>query len=148
MVLGTARHQAGRVPAWTGLALIPVGLLTMVFGPNLPRTVAFGVPAMLIIAGAVIAEPWFRAAWARPVALLGDASYSLYLRHSPVLAFVGQTGLFASNGVLQWAVAIGSCIVASLAVYRYVEKPLTAVAGEFLRSRASAPRIKPTMPPG
>ncbi len=45
------------------------------------RTIGFGGPALLLVAAGVALERWFRLPWAVPVALLGDASYSIYLSH-------------------------------------------------------------------
>ena len=51
------------------------------------RLIYWGIPATLIIYGALAFERFFERSWLNPIVLLGDASYSLYLTFPSVLAF-------------------------------------------------------------
>ncbi len=97
------------------------------------RFVCWGLPAALIVAGALGVEPLLRH-WRLP-ALLGDASYSIYLTHGIALAALKNAVLFAggASGLTATIMfVIASCIcstVTGVAVYYLIEKPL----GGFFR---------------
>jgi exopolysaccharide production protein ExoZ len=97
------------------------------------RPVVYGLPAALIVFGALQLEPMLRGAWLKPLVFLGDASYSLYLSHLLVLALIGQI----------WPVApawlcICLCIAVGASAYVLVERPLLGVLHAALTPRASA----------
>jgi peptidoglycan/LPS O-acetylase OafA/YrhL len=93
------------------------------------RCLAIGLPMAAILYGSVALEVRGRFRFPQPLVRLGDASYSLYLFHVPVMIALGRIaqGTLATNPGLHvvWLVllivAILSC---SLACYYYVEKPL------------------------
>ncbi len=125
-----------------GLALLMLGggflllAVSSLLDPGMPRVVAWGVPAMLIVAGAVFAE---RARPFRPTALLsflGDASYSIYLWH--VLVGIVVTGAVLRLGVpmvLQPGLILVLTLALSAMLYLIVEEPLI----RLLHRRRSAP---------
>jgi exopolysaccharide production protein ExoZ len=142
---------SGLCLGWLGLRnrRLPVGFAAVAFlagfaailfiPPALPRLLCWGVPATLIAAGAVGLDPVFRAAalgWLRP---LGDASYSIYLTHSFVIAALGVAlGRWMPSSLYSFPVAIiAGCLFSAavgLMAYRVVELPLlNAVAA--LRSK-------------
>jgi len=99
---------------------------------NLPRFFAIGIPACLIVAGAVFYE---RANGVTEIAfpmLLGDASYSLYLSHGATLSAFEQLwrrmgGPSVSNPTYLFLFSATAIIVATLVgigVYRVVEQPM------------------------
>jgi len=65
----------------------------------------------------------------RPIVLIGDASYSLYLFHPYVIQLVAKVfKSFAANDTsahLLAVVAVVLCCVLSVTLYRYVERPVT-----------------------
>lgn len=69
-------------------------------------------------------------AFAKPFAPLGDASYALYLTHAYVIGLLNVIFLAAAVnvgwGVWQTAFALTACVIASLIVWRYVERPMSA----------------------
>ena len=76
---------------------------------------------------------------------LGDASYALYLLHIPMgwlwiwgfqKVVVGQPELFA-------ATLITATIIASIAFYVLIERPLLRVLNRILRARAPRPNQAP-----
>ncbi len=116
--------------------------LVMLHGSPLPRAIAAGFPALLIVAGPVLflvppPGPVNRAGLA-----LGDASYALYLSHRFVLRLAtlvllpllpaGHDGTFVF--VLLVTVA---ATVFSLAVFRHVERPLLATLNRRFRIAAA-----------
>ena len=136
---------ADRPGAWRyGLGLIAAGAAATMFSELLTdaRILYFGIPALMIVAGALLTERTLARFPLRPLRFLGDASYSIYLAHimaqsvslkifgplfgasSPVLAVLGMTACGCAAGVL---------------VHLFIEKPLTRIAGDAAK-RLRAPR--------
>lgn len=115
---------------WLLLAGGFIGLLSQGDVGMDARALRWGVPAAAVVAGALVLER------TRPVprigifALLGDASYSLYLVHGMVLSAVGQIFLRvplptpALSFIACGTVAVGAALVASILVHLWVERPL------------------------
>lgn len=139
MALG---HLTGRlarlsVPlAGAAIGLAVVSVLVMVLGSELPRTLAQGLPALLLVVGCLGLEGYFRRYAPRFLIHLGDASYSLYLTHTIVL--LALTPVVAGAGLSPWiagAAVVVACVLVSLASYRFIEQQLLA-----LSRRGRAPR--------
>jgi len=89
------------------------------------RPFFWGVPATLLVAGALTVEArggigeigWFRR--------LGDASYAIYLFHLPAVAIVAHT-VRSQNLWLFLPLSILSAIVMGLAAHMWVERPMLA----------------------
>ncbi len=101
-----------------------LALLVLLHGTDLPRFVAAGLPATLIVAAGTLFCP----PRDLPFQALGDASYALYLSHRFVLR--GMTllvlPLLPAGPLATAAFAAATCALAlfvSLLVYRYVERP-------------------------
>jgi exopolysaccharide production protein ExoZ len=129
VVVGRWWLQGARLPLGAALAMVGAGFLLLaassLFDAHMPRALHWGLPAMLIVAGAVFAE---RARPFKPAALpsfLGDASYSIYLWH--VVVAVLTTGVVLRTGIpaaLQPATILIVTLALSGVLYRVVEKPL------------------------
>ncbi len=147
-VLLGAAYQSGLAGAgsrdrWRpGVLLIALGATATPFREQLTdaRILHFGLPALLIVAGALLAEQQVAR---RPIPLLkflGDASYSIYLVHimaqAVSLKFVGPL-LGASAPVLAvLAQTLFGCLAGAI-VHVALEKPLTRGAtrlSAFLKS--------------
>lgn len=94
-------------------------------------TVSLGLGAALVITGLAALEHRGRFAAPRVLAQIGDASYSLYLLHIPLLAIVCKIavalGLNQLIGPAMMAVLLTLvCIAASIVFYRLIERPLVA----------------------
>ena len=119
-----------RLPA--GL-LLTAGLVLLAMQAGWPtpvpwRCLQWGVPALLIVAGAVGLEANGRLPATPGLRMLGDASYSLYLTH--VLLLAGLRPIAAQLPIIPAALgAILACIAFSLLVHRFIERPL----GQALR---------------
>jgi len=129
VVVGRLWLQGARLPLGTALAMAGAGFLLLaassLFDGDLPRALRWGLPAALIVAGAVFAE---RARPFKPAALpsfLGDASYSIYLWH--VVVGVLTTGVVLRIGIpaaLQPVTILVLTLAFSAVLYLIVEKPL------------------------
>ncbi|WP_245273518.1 acyltransferase [Mesorhizobium sp. WSM3224] len=121
--------RGARLPLGTAVATVGVGFLLLAASPlfdaDMPRALRWGLPAALIVAGAVFAE---RARPFKPAVLpsfLGDASYSIYLWH--VVVGVLATGVVLRIGIpaaLQPATILVVTLAFSALLYLIVEKPL------------------------
>lgn len=107
--------------------LIPFGFAAMYFLHPLldSRVLSLGVPAALIIIGAVGSEPKVRAY--RPLNVLGDASYSIYIFHLLALGiFVKHwAGLGLADAYFA-PVAIIFVVVLAVALHWFLERPIIA----------------------
>lgn len=105
----------------------------------------WGLPAFLIVTGALGLEPLLK--HLRVPALLGDASYSIYLTHGLALAMVKNVFLLlgASSGSAAMSVfTLTGCVASVLigiAVFHFVEKPLTAGCRNLIAKLPHKPAI-------
>ena len=132
MALGHLAGRLARLPvpmAVSAVVFAIVSVLVMVLGLDLPRTVAQGIPAMILVVGCLGLESYFQRYAPRVLAKLGDTSYSLYLTHTIVLLAV--TSVVASANISPWIAGAGIvavCAAVSLASYRFIEVPLLALS--------------------
>lgn len=143
-VLGlvTARHYAtgGRLPKEIASACIAVGLAALVFGntsvdmTGLSRLIYWGLPAWLIVIGALHLDRFDPLPKRLGLGFLGDASYSLYLTHLFAIGAVAvcwhKLGLWTvPYGALAFSLfAVAASIGVAAVVYVYVERVLLQVA--------------------
>lgn len=117
--------RVGGVVAPIAAMLMACWLLSLSTG--LPRSLAWGVPAALIVGAVVVLEPQLKAvSGIRAVSPLGDASYSLYLSHAfSVPALVAAFGVFGvGSDVLMIVVTLVISTALSLLSYRWMEQPI------------------------
>jgi peptidoglycan/LPS O-acetylase OafA/YrhL len=90
----SVRSAGGRWARWLGSTLVVLGVATIggsdyfayhAFQGWFARPLIYGIPATLIVAGALILEKSGRRWQSRPLLLLGAASYALYLIHPMVM---------------------------------------------------------------
>lgn len=108
-----------------GLALFLLLWLSAI-DPDLWRPMIWGVPAALVVAGAVSVEAdggWPHWRW---LGLLGNASYSLYLTHTLTIGALAMT-IGAWNPPLFVPLAMAVATAGGLAGYLWVEKPLLSL---------------------
>ena len=113
-------HGFGRLVLWGGPALLL--LLAAVLGPDLPLP--------------------------RPVILLGDASYSLYLFHLPILLVFKQLGprlaLPWQDAATPWLVGLaitGAAILVALVAYLWFERPVTRLLRRWFAAADASKRM-------
>ncbi|MER8666614.1 acyltransferase [Mesorhizobium sp. M1156] len=142
MALGHLVRGLTHLPVFLGASAIVfaiMSVLVMVLGFNLPRTLAQGIPALILVAACISLESYFRLFAPRVLAILGDASYSLYLTHPIVL--LATAPVVASANLSPWlagVVIVTACIAVCLASYSFIEKPLLAIS----RMSRSAHQVK------
>ncbi|WP_037499652.1 acyltransferase family protein [Sphingomonas jaspsi] len=88
------------------------------------RAVLWGVPAAVLVWGALQLEPLFKGRAASALAYGGDASYSIYLVHMLVIAPLAA--------FIPWTLLAVLAIGVGLLVHRHLEKPLLSL----VRSKA------------
>jgi exopolysaccharide production protein ExoZ len=138
---------AWRLLPWL-LAGALVGSFTALYGleiryPDVPRYLAAGIPAVLLVASALLLERIFNfTTKSRTLFLLGEASYIVYLIHPYVVYGVLRVFLKNADGMSAAAIAvlvIGLlALVSGIAVFVHLvfEKPVMA----FLRSKLPSAR--------
>jgi len=117
-------------PPAAGLALAAAGFALILgrdaAGPVGEALAVVGVGPALAVAGVVVMEPWLSGRTPRPLLVLGDASYSIYLFHPLVAPVV--PAVFAKLGLIEpdaaFALAAIFAICASMVVYYGVEMPV------------------------
>ncbi len=134
VALGIAWQAGVRLFPWTLIAL-PLLLV-----PSAPRWIAIGGCALALLSWLVERRPGIaRFRW---LAVLGDASYSLYLLHLFIIQRVaGRTvRAVAGAGMSEYAVIIAAAlalvcsVVAALFCYRWVERPMTRALHRRVRA--------------
>lgn len=116
------RQDAGWGLIVAGLALF-FGLSWFDLYASLWRPLLWGAPAALIVAGAVSLEAQsaaFKSGW---LAILGDASYSIYLCHWPVVVILAKT-VGARPSWLFTPLASVAAVGVGLLFWRFVEQPM------------------------
>ncbi|WP_374468797.1 acyltransferase family protein [Phenylobacterium sp.] len=145
----------GRLPGVrTGWALVVAGLLGFavagVSGVDVERArfLIWGVPALLLVAGAVAIERQGAVPNLKPLQALGDASYSLYLVHglaiSAVVRLLDMAGLASPPLILAGGLIAG--VIAGLVTYQLVEKPLMRLFRTGLAAKPAAGPARPAAP--
>lgn len=131
------KRQGAGVPL-AGAALLAAGCVFtfgMSWDPGSDRLFPWGVGAAAIVLGTVWLERVIeRAPIARPLAFLGDASYSIYLSHTFIVpaCVVVLSRLGIVNVPLVFALTCAAVIAAGSGSYLWIEKPLIAVFKRLL----------------
>nr|WP_281403161.1 acyltransferase [Sulfitobacter aestuariivivens] len=111
---------------WCGLCLTVGSVLMIVLDSMpMPRVLAAGLPAMLMVAGATLFWPPIRV----PDLRLGDASYALYLSHRFALraATLVLLPLLPATGVgaeIYLVLALLFSLVTGMVVHHWIERPM------------------------
>lgn len=120
--------QEDKLPgAAAGYAMVLGGASAILLQPGIAgdllwRPIGLGIPALLVVAGGLTIERRGRLPRVPVLALLGDASYALYLTHVITLGLLRKP-LAALPGVLAFPVVLTACIAVALMVHRWVEQP-------------------------
>lgn len=143
--LGYAFAHGIRIRPATGSVLIILALALFASGfwfdyERLPSVIAWGIPSLFLVGGALALEPKLTSGFARQIAKLGDSSYLLYLSHILVLDLLIATpfALLSRNedAALFLALPLAAvCTIVAAVGYEIVELPLLKLMKRyFLRS--------------
>ena len=136
LAVGLLAERGVRTSATSAVLLIALGIAAAVaLGPLSPAfdrvspVARAGLPATLIVAGGVLGPRWPRRWGMLGLSALGDASYSLYLSHPFVIRLLRVAWSVVVPPTVPLALyAVGACvaaIVVAMALYRWVERPMT-----------------------
>lgn len=148
VVLGYLVTTGISIPRLPSILMIVVGCIVLTIQAvtgefNLPRTIILGIPAFLIVAGAVFYELDHSVVEFGLPKLLGDSSYSLYLSHGAVLSAFEKFchGLKSQDmPELMFFIlfSLGAIVTASIfgiCLYRFVERPLLRKLSIHMKQR-------------
>jgi peptidoglycan/LPS O-acetylase OafA/YrhL len=122
---------------------------------DLARGILFGVPATLIVLGALQLEARDARASLPAAVRLGDISYSLYLIHILAISAVGvawvKLGLAARLPVTiapaaLLGLSLAAALVAGYGLWRFVERPMIRLCQRWLEGRRERATSNPAMP--
>lgn len=137
---GRLKHSVlkGSLILITGFALL-IALNQDGMSP-IPRFIASGIPALLIVAGPIL---YWQRDLPRLTTLLGDSSYALYLSHRFVLRGVTLVALPVLPATMTGAAVylIGVCglaIITGVLVFRYIETPMLRALNKRILSAPAA----------
>ena len=136
MLIAAAYRQGLRLPAAACIALLFAAAASFVILTGLLsglpawRVLMWGVPAALTVAGASLGDFALAGAPWRTLALVGDASYALYLIHSFPVRAVTYFARWAELDIARayWlllAVATAGAVAIAVALYYLFERPVT-----------------------
>jgi peptidoglycan/LPS O-acetylase OafA/YrhL len=146
----TLNFKAAPILGLLGIA----GVLALPEG-NFPgsRVLMWGIPGFLLVLAAVSGEVRWGQLVPQWMMKIGDASYSLYLIHQMWILFLGRlylrSHLPAPGKGLFALLALVTSVPVSLALYRFVERPMGAAIKSWSKSgltrppRAGVPGVKP-----
>jgi peptidoglycan/LPS O-acetylase OafA/YrhL len=146
-VLGWIFLNKPPLPVFAAWSLITVGILMFPllseFLAISPLVLRSGVPAIVIVAGAIALDRRRAVALVHLPHLLGDASYSIYLCHGMLLSAAGQLwqklGLIGSAGgnsfFIVFSLALSAC--GGILVHYYFERPVMRI----LALKSKKPRL-------
>ena len=143
----------GPLLVWVRLGLAAIAIIAFrasILVDGVPRIVAWGIPAALLVLAAVTGKELARSRWTLVGVALGDASYALYLLHPFVMRagsllwrHIGMNTPIATVAYIGFSLVL-SCVVAWL-VNRLLEVPVTRQVRRWLEpaspvgSRAAVP---------
>ena len=129
----------------SSLILLTTGLsIFIIFGyevsdfDNYKRLLIFGIPSALIVLAMLNLEKNDAITIPKFWILLGDASYVLYLIHFPIMLLMNKLPQifgynFTANQEINYSyLIILTIIISSIIVHKYIEKPLSKLAGNLM----------------
>jgi exopolysaccharide production protein ExoZ len=136
MIIGLLRLEGYRISSWIAMLLVAVGFCwfaasALTFWIDFGREFCWGLPAAAMVTGAGLCRTDLvsRNQLSRPLILMGDASYSLYLFHLPAAVFpykvFGRILPPTSSPYLYVAMLFASCIASAIAIHLLIERPTT-----------------------
>lgn len=151
LAVGAAAERGLRLGGAAACAVVLLGAgLLVAMGPLTGRfdgvapSVREGVPAAIVVGGCVLGPRWRAGAATVALALVGDASYSLYLSHPFAVRLLRQAWLAGMPAeappTLYLALACAAAVGVALALHRWVERPMTEALGRRLAPAGASSR--------
>jgi peptidoglycan/LPS O-acetylase OafA/YrhL len=150
MAIALAYRDGVRLSLSVALAMMLVGFALLVLGNyafhiSEQRLVMFGLPAALVVAGATFGAFSLHGTGWMFLAVIGDASYALYLFHSfavrGVLMLAERADLdVARHPWLYLAAAVIGAIAIAVAVHYAFERPVTRLLRRLTQPATDAER--------
>ena len=139
-----------RALSWIWIPGTALLLLQNFWNAPLPREIEKGLPALMIVAGA-LALTVRDGAVSRVFRAIGDASYSLYLGHPYAIGLcvklsVALLGATVIGALVAGTLTLAVSIAAALLSFHLLEKPSNTVLRGLWRGRGRSP-IQATVPP-
>lgn len=107
----------------------------------LEQRALFGLPFSLLVLGGILLERQGKLVMPRQLVLMGDASYSIYLVHNPLVSLtsrlVARLQGFASWG-LGMIVGVAASVVVGVLYHWLIEKPLIRLFRQFFNRTSVA----------
>lgn len=135
----------GGGPVGAGALVLAAGAIFtfgMGWDPASDRLFPWGVGAAAIVLGTIWLEPAIEhKRWAKPLAFLGDASYSIYLSHTFVVpaTVVLLKKLGMTDTLAVFLIAALAVMAAGSVSYLWLEKPLIAAGKRLLFGKPARP---------
>lgn len=151
--LAVLLKRSSAIPPWVGIVSAAIGFAFIAWlwrGHKVPadELISGGIPACLIVAGFVIAEPYFKGRWLQPLVLLGDASYAIYVVHLLLLnplaraGFDNPAGLLATMGDwIFFGVMLSGGLTLGLLTHLSFERPVGKMLRRFVPVSARRPTL-------
>jgi peptidoglycan/LPS O-acetylase OafA/YrhL len=141
--------QSKSVGIWTfflGLLLLSMTWIPSISSMNLRREFCFGLPATLMVYGAVTLERCVGFTGPKWLRSIGDASYSIYLSHIFTLSLcIVVWKRFEKPGYFDNTFALTLMFAASIAIgilsYRHLEYPLIKIGQGLIQRGSKSPRL-------
>ena len=117
-------------------------LTLLLWWPFAPECRAlFGLPFALLVLGGVLLERQDKLALPRWMVLIGDASYSIYLIHNPLVSLTSRV-VGRLHGIASWGVGMLVGVALSVFVgvlyHLFIEKPLIRLFRNLFRKRENS----------
>ncbi|QIG79537.1 acyltransferase family protein [Stakelama tenebrarum] len=136
-----------------GIAAFAIGWLLVVFRMAPPESrFLFSFGSFAIVAGLVLLERERPISVGKPLLFLGNASYSIYLVHTPILSVA--TKLMMASGIapllgaeISFVILALATLAASALAYHFVERPLLRLFRRRRRTTPADPTAPPHVPP-
>lgn len=129
MVIAAQITRIQQLPRAASLLLLSVAIGLLLAGPSIwphaPRTIVAGLPGALLVTAALALEDLLKEMqWLKPLHVLGDASYSLYLAHGVILALIEWYAPPSLKTMAALPIWLACALLAAIASYHLIEKPL------------------------
>lgn len=141
MLLGQLCLKGFRPPVWLSVTMLIIGFVVLFMQPHIeteliwPDFYRWAPPSAFIVSAVAFLEPQLKKFMSKPLLLLGDSSYSLYLFHPIMVPAIAV--LLAKSGFIDPNIAVVLILIlmitVCLGIYLILEKPLTDYLKNHLR---------------